>query len=196
MTFKSMLIASAAVTLGVSAAATPAEAANIRIMVDALNTTIFGNDFEFFLTANGQNINTNRSGTALTVARGTTINFSGQLIDRSDVVARTQTLFVLPSADAATAVGRLTFSNSSSTGGSYTISGVFEDFGNFTLPANARTVAPGNSLSFNTAYSENILTVSAVPEPATWAMMVAGFSGIGLAMRRRKGKVATKVAFV
>ena len=27
--------------------------------------------------------------------------------------------------------------------------------------------------------------VSAVPEPATWAMMLIGFGGIGLAMRRK-----------
>jgi len=26
---------------------------------------------------------------------------------------------------------------------------------------------------------------SAVPEPSTWAMMLIGFAGIGLAMRRR-----------
>lgn len=30
------------------------------------------------------------------------------------------------------------------------------------------------------------LSLSAVPEPSTWAMMLFGFGGIGLAMRRRK----------
>lgn len=35
----------------------------------------------------------------------------------------------------------------------------------------------------------------AVPEPATWAMMLVGFGGIGFAMRRRKSKVTTNVAF-
>jgi hypothetical protein len=34
----------------------------------------------------------------------------------------------------------------------------------------------------------------AVPEPATWAMMLFGFGGIGAAMRRRKSKTATNVA--
>ena len=31
---------------------------------------------------------------------------------------------------------------------------------------------------------------SAVPEPATWAMMIAGFGLVGAAMRRRNGKMA------
>jgi len=29
-----------------------------------------------------------------------------------------------------------------------------------------------------------------VPEPATWAMMIMGFMGVGAAVRRRGGKVA------
>lgn len=37
--------------------------------------------------------------------------------------------------------------------------------------------------------------VGAVPEPATWAMMLLGFGGIGFAMRRRKSKITTKVSF-
>ncbi len=35
----------------------------------------------------------------------------------------------------------------------------------------------------------------AVPEPATWAMMLVGFGGIGFAMRRRKSKVTTNIAY-
>jgi hypothetical protein len=37
--------------------------------------------------------------------------------------------------------------------------------------------------------------VSAVPEPATWALMLLGFAGIGLAMRRRKQHMAVKYNF-
>ena len=37
------------------------------------------------------------------------------------------------------------------------------------------------------------LAASAVPEPATWAMMLLGFGGIGFAMRRRKS-MAPKLA--
>lgn len=35
-------------------------------------------------------------------------------------------------------------------------------------------------------YLDDIRLVSAVPEPATWAMMLLGFGGIGFAMRRRR----------
>ena len=35
----------------------------------------------------------------------------------------------------------------------------------------------------------------AVPEPATWAMMILGFGAIGGALRRRKPAVQTRVAF-
>lgn len=40
-----------------------------------------------------------------------------------------------------------------------------------------------------------IKATSAVPEPASWAMMIGGFGLVGLAMRRRKSKVTTTVAF-
>jgi hypothetical protein len=33
----------------------------------------------------------------------------------------------------------------------------------------------------NLAYSGNDFSLAAVPEPATWAMMLAGFAGLGLA---------------
>jgi hypothetical protein len=38
------------------------------------------------------------------------------------------------------------------------------------------------------------IAVAAVPEPATWAMMLIGFGGIGLAMRRRRRPVLTQIA--
>jgi len=41
--------------------------------------------------------------------------------------------------------------------------------------------------------STGALTTGAVPEPATWAMMLLGFGGIGFAMRRR-GKTALQAA--
>ena len=37
-------------------------------------------------------------------------------------------------------------------------------------------------------------TTTAVPEPATWALMLLGFGGIGMAMRRRRQPVLTQVA--
>lgn len=41
----------------------------------------------------------------------------------------------------------------------------------------------------------NITILSAVPEPATWAMMIAGFAMAGVAMRRRKPIYAMKLAY-
>jgi hypothetical protein len=38
------------------------------------------------------------------------------------------------------------------------------------------------------------LTFQPVPEPATWAMMLVGFAGIGFAMRRRSKPVLAQVA--
>lgn len=57
-----------------------------------------------------------------------------------------------------------------------------------------------NSVSFNNvpavdAFESANFSLSAVPEPATWAMMLIGFGGIGFAMRRRKSKVTTTVAY-
>jgi len=34
------------------------------------------------------------------------------------------------------------------------------------------------------------ITAGAVPEPATWALLIAGFGGIGAAQRRRRSAVA------
>ena len=50
--------------------------------------------------------------------------------------------------------------------------------------------ADGNFDGFKIAQ----LTVSAVPEPATWAMMILGMGAVGFAMRSRRAK-ATKVSY-
>jgi len=51
-----------------------------------------------------------------------------------------------------------------------------------------------NSVVFASAQNsfefDNIATVSAVPEPATWAMMITGFGLAGSAIRRRKSVLA------
>lgn len=49
-----------------------------------------------------------------------------------------------------------------------------------------------NSLQGNVSFAT--AAVAGVPEPATWAMMLAGFGAMGFAMRRRK-KVATRIRF-
>ena len=43
-----------------------------------------------------------------------------------------------------------------------------------------------NPISFYTDGNPITVTVSAVPEPATWAMMIIGFGGAGVAIRRRR----------
>lgn len=48
----------------------------------------------------------------------------------------------------------------------------------------------GGPLSFSTTDS----AVAAVPEPATWTMMLAGFGAIGFAARRKRTLTATKTA--
>jgi hypothetical protein len=47
------------------------------------------------------------------------------------------------------------------------------------------TFSPGSSNFVNATSS----AVAAVPEPATWAMMLLGFAGIGFALRRRRSAV-------
>jgi hypothetical protein len=49
--------------------------------------------------------------------------------------------------------------------------------------------APGQPLSLNLPASSNVYLFSSsqgVPEPATWAMMLLGFGGIGMALRRSR----------
>jgi hypothetical protein len=51
------------------------------------------------------------------------------------------------------------------------------DVGNFTY---LRLLSSGNSFEIDN------LWIGAVPEPASWALMLLGFAGIGVAMRRRR----------
>jgi hypothetical protein len=53
--------------------------------------------------------------------------------------------------------------------------------GTTSITVTGRTGA--NSLGLSNAV---LFATGAVPEPATWAMMLIGFGGIGVAMRRRK----------
>jgi len=63
--------------------------------------------------------------------------------------------------------------------------------------AGAETLASGNyylqisgNAGVDAGYGGNLTTVGAVPEPATWAMMILGFLGIGaMGMRKKLGGV-------
>lgn len=66
-------------------------------------------------------------------------------------------------------------------------------------PTSNPMFAPGTfTLINNNGGSNSLLTISGisgtVPEPATWALMICGFGGIGLAMRRRNFNV--RVSYV
>ena len=53
----------------------------------------------------------------------------------------------------------------------------------------------GNTLSVISSFTPHIsLVTGAVPEPASWMMMIAGVSLIGFGLRRRRSGVATGVA--
>ena len=80
--------------------------------------------------------------------------------------------------------------------------GAFE-FGNLTnIPifnGNTNILTINYTARGNGSYGGNLSFVpvaAAVPEPATWALMLLGFAGIGFAMRRRtKQQVRVKYAF-
>lgn len=59
----------------------------------------------------------------------------------------------------------------------------------FTLTVNNVSVSNDGHLTPITGY-----ITTAVPEPATWALMLLGFGGIGLAMRRRRQPALAQVA--
>jgi opacity protein-like surface antigen len=59
---------------------------------------------------------------------------------------------------------------------------------------NYRFVYAGNMPAGNNDISGNAVFIQAVPEAATWAMMLIGFAGIGLAMRRRIRPAIAQVA--
>lgn len=48
--------------------------------------------------------------------------------------------------------------------------------------------------SSQNAFEIDNLAIGAVPEPATWALMLLGFGGIGLAMRRRRKPALAQLA--
>lgn len=62
------------------------------------------------------------------------------------------------------------------------------DGGSFTFQANNVDIS-----SFSAAQLISG-TIRAVPEPATWAMMLMGFAGMGMAMRRRRTPALAQIA--
>jgi hypothetical protein len=66
--------------------------------------------------------------------------------------------------------------------------------GNFTLHVNNVSFS-GSPLAGETVLRQDISGyIQAVPEPGTWALMLIGFGGIGLAMRRRRRPALAQIA--
>ena len=79
------------------------------------------------------------------------------------------------------------------TGGNQTSwSTITSGFFTVEAPTTLKFAAVGTSNSLG-GYVDNI-TLNAVPEPATWAMMIAGFGLVGGAMRRRTVRTAVTYA--
>lgn len=77
--------------------------------------------------------------------------------------------------------------------------GFGEDF-NFLVPSVHGVTAldrggadtrPNAVVTFSVAVDGDLLSFSATPEPATWAMMILGFGGTGILLRRRRRDLAT-----
>ena len=69
---------------------------------------------------------------------------------------------------------------------SFDADNIFFNFANIT-----QTTAAGTQYRYNVTFAD---ATSGVPEPATWAMMMIGFGGLGHAMRRRT-KLGNSVCF-
>lgn len=63
-------------------------------------------------------------------------------------------------------------------------------FAGFTSATPFTKVTINNTESGDVVYFDNIRFGAAVPEPATWAMMLVGFAMVGAAVRRRRGTIA------
>jgi hypothetical protein len=63
----------------------------------------------------------------------------------------------------------------------------------FTFTGTGGDKLTGFSLS-STSNSFEITNISAVPEPATWAMMILGFLGVGFLAYRRKPSARLRLA--
>ncbi|MBN8807449.1 MAG: FxDxF family PEP-CTERM protein [Sphingomonas sp.] len=84
--------------------------------------------------------------------------------------------------------GNVIYTGSTTTGQAFTNIGsnpfVVTTSGNHTLTFQGLSAGPDN-----TAFIDNV-SLAAVPEPATWAMMMLGFGMVGYGLRRRSAKVA------
>lgn len=73
---------------------------------------------------------------------------------------------------------------------------VLESYGLFglALGSGTYTLSIGGTRGTTGSFGGNVAFQNAVPEPATWAMMLLGFGAVGFAMRRRRVGVLAQVA--
>jgi len=70
---------------------------------------------------------------------------------------------------------------------SYYLAGLNLGAGTYTLTVNGTRGTSGS-------FGGNVSFESSVPEPATWAMMLLGFGGLGWQLRRRRNRVIAQAA--
>jgi hypothetical protein len=195
--------------LGFSSA-TPAHAAALEICDAGAcgsldpNITISANDFERGFSVNGSQIQIGlhnpgsvsvpEAGSFVDGAAQTT--FSGSWIDRSAVTPVSATIFFTEHGNSVSDVLNYNYSTAGGLGHltGYVISDV-----NGVLPRGqlaklgiiaTATVSEATPFAFNNAFISATFQsdVDAIPEPATWAMMVIGFVGLGFAGYRASRK--------
>ena len=71
-----------------------------------------------------------------------------------------------------------------------------QNYYGFVYSTNTIINSYGFESSPNTAITATTAVPAAVPEPATWAMMILGFAVVGAAMRRRKAGITATVSYV
>ena len=177
-----------------SVAAAPSYAQRITgtLNFKSLGTT------NYFAPANGGVPAGYGNTTSATVAIGSGIEFGYQDIanlDTADFTAKSLTITDVTSGGLGATNFFMTFTSS--------VSGFFSGAA-FTSNGFAGTFAvTGNTLTFTAPLTTangtrtSVITFAgagAVPEPATWALMLVGFGAVGYGMRRRQ-KVSTSVSY-
>ena len=178
-----------AIALAGAAALTFASAAQATVFINPVGTTVQINDY--FDTGTSGYVNYQKAPT-------TTAGFIDTLTFFNDL-AGTYNFGVSTLAAAAVTFNSITLSGAGLPGGSVTFDGpsaldnlITYALGPVTLEANTSYVVTLNGNAPIGTSFQGTLNWNAVPEPATWAMMLIGFGAIGASIRRRRTRVAVR----
>ncbi len=159
-----------------AAVATPAAAS---VQYDFVATSSFGGSYGSFSFVTPNFINSSStSGTSIAFPNLTScsVTFGGG-------TCGTQILLNNASSFTSTPSDAISFGTSNGQGAAfYFADGAFTNFGTYS------NIIFGSGQAATLRIS--LAPTAAVPEPATWAMMLIGFGGIGAAMRRRRRTIA------